>query len=271
MMGYYSRYPAILFPFLEKMKDHLTKTDPASPFSGAAKGPAQTPARRPGKKHTKRDKKQGQQQQPQSSRTTRWGPTGAVNSAAHTTPQADPRDAEMAELRAQVAALMSGPVYGANFGMPVYPPANTNATLVSSARPRRYYCWLHGWNNSHDGRDCKVMTNDTHYMAQMCNATSEIGSGGNPKIGVPVTYTRPSFFCPPLHRSLSCSPCLSSHHPTYSPLSSPASRDNALCPPYAHPMKTYKHTPCKRCCCLSLRVLMPLAFAIWPCMISPHH
>ncbi len=50
------------------------------------------------KKHTKRDKKQGQQ--PQSSRTTRWGPTGAVNSAAHTTPQADPRDAEMAELRA---------------------------------------------------------------------------------------------------------------------------------------------------------------------------
>ena len=44
MMGYYSRYPAIaqqnlatLFPFLDDMKDHLTKTDPASPFSGAAK------------------------------------------------------------------------------------------------------------------------------------------------------------------------------------------------------------------------------------------
>jgi hypothetical protein len=155
MMGYYSRYPAIaqqnlatLFPFLDDMKDHLTKTDSASPFSAAARGPAQIPARRPGKKHTKRDKKQGQQQQPQSSRTTRWGPYGAVNSAAHTYPQADPRDAEMAELKAQLAALMSGPVYGANFGMPVYPPANTNATLASSARPRRYYCWLHGWNNS---------------------------------------------------------------------------------------------------------------------------
>jgi hypothetical protein len=82
MMGYYSRYPAIaqqnlatLFPFLDDMKDHLTKTDPASPFSGAAKEPAQTPARRPGKKHTKRDQKRGQQQQPQSSRTTRCGPT----------------------------------------------------------------------------------------------------------------------------------------------------------------------------------------------------
>ncbi len=72
MMGYYSRYPVIaqqnlatLLPFLDDMKDHLTKTDPASPFSGAAKrGPAQTPAWRPGKKQIKRDKKQGQQQTP---------------------------------------------------------------------------------------------------------------------------------------------------------------------------------------------------------------
>jgi hypothetical protein len=126
---------------------------------------------------------------------------------------------------------MSGPVYGANFGIPVYPPANTNATMASSARPRRYYCWLHGWSNSHDGCDCKVVTNDTQYTAQTRNATSEIGSGGNPKIGVPITYTRPSFFCPPHHFS-SCSPCLSSHHSTHSPLSSPASRDSALCPPF---------------------------------------
>jgi hypothetical protein len=47
MMGYYARYPAILqqnlatlFPFLNDIKDHLAKTDPASPFSGAARGPA---------------------------------------------------------------------------------------------------------------------------------------------------------------------------------------------------------------------------------------
>ena len=46
---------------------------------------------------------------PQSSRTTRC-PSGAVNSAAHTYPQADPRDAEMPELKAQLAVLMSGPV-----------------------------------------------------------------------------------------------------------------------------------------------------------------
>jgi hypothetical protein len=88
MMGYYARYPAIsqqnlatLFPFLNDIKDHLATTDPASPFSGAARGPAQTPARRPGKKNNKRDRKQGQKPTQQSSSTTRWGPTGAVNLA----------------------------------------------------------------------------------------------------------------------------------------------------------------------------------------------
>ena len=141
----------------------------------------------------------------------------------------------------QVAALMVAPNYGGNFGMPVYPPAHTNATLASSARPRRYYCWLHGWNNSHDGVDCKVMTNDMEYTAQMRNATSEIGidaSRGNLKIEVPVTYTRPSFF---VHH-ITPSPCrallvlVPPHTHTipyiHSPLSSPVSRDSVLCQPY---------------------------------------
>jgi hypothetical protein len=46
MMGYYARYPAIaqqnVFPFMDDMKDHLTKTDPASPSLGAVKGPHQS-------------------------------------------------------------------------------------------------------------------------------------------------------------------------------------------------------------------------------------
>jgi hypothetical protein len=111
---------------------------------------------------------------------------------------------------------------------------------------RAHYCWLHGWNNSHEGNVCKVMTNDAQYTSAMRNATSEIGSGGNPKIGVPVTYTRPYFFCPP-HHSLSCSPCLSSHHSTHSPVSSPASRDSALCPSYeviqAHALQAFLALP----------------------------
>ncbi len=95
--------------------------------------------------------------------------------------------------------------------MPVYPPAHTHATLASSARPRVHYCWLHGYNSSHEENVCKVMTNDPQYTSAMRNATSEIGSGGNPKIGVPVTFTRPTFFSP-FHRSLSCSHCPPSHH-----------------------------------------------------------
>jgi hypothetical protein len=44
MAGYYTQYPAILqqslatlFPFLTNLKDHLTRGDPPSPISGAAK------------------------------------------------------------------------------------------------------------------------------------------------------------------------------------------------------------------------------------------
>jgi hypothetical protein len=44
MAGYYTTYPAILqqslatlLPYLENLKDHLTRGDPSSPFSGAAK------------------------------------------------------------------------------------------------------------------------------------------------------------------------------------------------------------------------------------------
>ncbi len=44
MAGYYTQYPAILrqslatlFPYRENLKDHLTRGDPSSPFSDAAK------------------------------------------------------------------------------------------------------------------------------------------------------------------------------------------------------------------------------------------
>ncbi len=128
-------------------------------------------------------------------------------------------------------------------GLPTSP--HQRDPVASSPLPdpggRRYYCWLHGWNNSHDGIDCKVITNDTQYTAQMRNATSEIGidaSRGNLKIEVPVTYTRPSFF---VHH-ITPSPCrallvlVPPHTHTipyiHSPLSSPVSRDSVLCQPY---------------------------------------
>ncbi len=153
--------------------------------------------------------KQGPKPTQQSSSTTRWGPTGAVHLAANAPSPIDPRDAKLAALEAQVAAMMAAPAYGGIFGMPVYHQAHTHATLVSSARPRAHYCWLHGWNNSHENNVCKVMTDDAQYTSAMRNATSEIGSGRNPKIGVPVTYTRPTF--PPLHVAPCCALIVSLH------------------------------------------------------------
>ena len=218
MTTYYAQYPAVLqqdlatlFPFLEKMRDHLAKTDPASPFSGAARGPPHQPKTRKFKGHTRK----GQQQQPQQQhdqRSQRWGPNGPVILAAHTSGP-DPRDAKIDELTALLAGMTAAPGYGGHVGMPVPPQASLQANVSSSARPRAYYCWLHGWNNSHNGQACKIMTNDPAYTAGMKRATGPHGTGGNPKIGVPVSYLRPKFFYP-LPQTLSCPPCTPSPHST---------------------------------------------------------
>jgi hypothetical protein len=111
--------------------------------------------------------------------------------------------------------------YGTQYGMlpPPTPPAN--AYMSSSGRPRQFYCWLHGWNNTHNGAQCNVMGADKAYTQQMKAATSPHGTGGNPKIGVPVSFHRSSsLFC------LSCHPCASQtpfHPPPFSQASGPIS------------------------------------------------
>ena len=93
MAGYYTQYPAILqqslatlFPFLENLKDHLTRGDPSSPFSGAAEALQRVVSRnrQPRSRPNNRTK---QQQQPASTfpyrsgnpntgnhQRVRWGP-----------------------------------------------------------------------------------------------------------------------------------------------------------------------------------------------------
>ena len=197
MPGYYILHPAILqqslatlFPFLETLRDHLVRSDTASPFSGAAKGPTAAPReRRP------RKSKKGKQQQ-QQHRYPRWGPTGpmafAATPLAPTLPDVAPYVAEIQRLTEAMAAMASSPGYGAHYGMLVPPTPPANAHMASSARPRQYYCWLHGWNNSHNGDQCNVMRANQEYTQQMKAATSPNGTGGNPKIGVPVSYHRSS-------------------------------------------------------------------------------
>jgi hypothetical protein len=85
--------------------------------------------------------------------------------------------------------------------------ATQNAPLAY--RPRSHYCGLHGWNNDHNGPECRAMARDPKFTKDMRNATTHEGTGGNPKnVGVPVGYVRPPPFSwsPPLSLP-TCLPC----------------------------------------------------------------
>ena len=98
---------------------------------------------------------------------------------------------------------------------------------------------MHGWNNDHNGTECRGMARDKRYTPAMRAATTHVGTGGNPKVGVPVGFVRPSLFdvssswptaiCLPLP-SETCLTCLS---PPCLPLSySQASSAKAKPAPY---------------------------------------
>ncbi len=137
--------------------------------------------------------------------------------AATTAPITTPSDyspyvTEIQRLQSALLAAQTGNYQpGADFGMPV---AN-QATLLSFDRPREFYCWLHGWNNTHHGTTCKIMGANTSYTNAMKAATGPANTGGNPKVGVPVHlhHTRLTFFSP----LTSCLSCLSSPLPFSNP------------------------------------------------------
>jgi hypothetical protein len=93
--------------------------------------------------------------------------------------------------RAMLTAQAQSPYQDAQFSMPV---PSQPATMFSASRPREFYCWLHGWNNTHLGSTCKIMGSNTAYTHGMKTATGPENTGGNPKVGVPVHIHRPSYF-----------------------------------------------------------------------------
>ncbi len=154
MPVYYVMYPVILqqslatlFPYLETLRDHLIRSDTASPFSGAA-----ARERRPCIPKTKKDKQPQQQQQQH--RFPRWSPTGPVVFAA-APPSTTITDvtqyvAEIQRLHEAMAAMGGSPGYGAQFGMragsplpprltrtccPPVDPANTIAGSMGRTTP----------------------------------------------------------------------------------------------------------------------------------------
>ena len=246
MAGYYTAYPAILqqslatlFPYLENLNDHLTRGDPSSPFSGAAKA-AQKLAprnRQPRSRPNKTNKLQQPANAPAPYRPStntsthhrpKWGPNGQIALQASSS---GPDQIKIARLQAVIANMTGGPGQHAYTGMPSDKDPYSHVSLLSSARPRPFYCWLHGYNNTHDGVTCNVMRAQPEYTAYQKNATSPDGTGGNPNVGVPVSFTRPrSKFFSPLPRA--CLPCLTPHVSNSNPPpNSQAIKDSPPTPP----------------------------------------
>jgi hypothetical protein len=118
MAGYYTQYPAIrlatLFPYLENLKDHLTRGDPSSPFSGAAKTVQKLAPRN--RQPRSRPNKTNKQQQPanvpapyrpsmpntSTNQRQRWGPHGQIALQASSS---GPEQTEIARLQAVIANI----------------------------------------------------------------------------------------------------------------------------------------------------------------------
>ncbi len=82
-----------------------------------------------------------------------------------------PDKAEIARLQAVIANMKGRPGQYASNGMPSAPDPYSDVSLLSTARPRPFYCWLHGFNNSHDGVTCNIMRANPEYTSyqKKCN------------------------------------------------------------------------------------------------------
>ncbi len=89
------------------------------------------------------------------------------SSSSTTPPDYEAHISEMQEIRTMLAAMTTSPVQGLYTGMPVPPAQSPHIFLLSSAPPREYYCWLHGWNNTHHGGTCNIMGTNQAYTPTM--------------------------------------------------------------------------------------------------------
>ncbi len=190
MTPYYAANPGIrtqslatLFPFLEGMLSFLLKNDPGSPFTGAAvtKPNTRPPRNRPSRRSNRGlNPPTARSNSPAPPHNTQWSPQGPVaySASSSSSLSPEPSQAEIIKLHGNTADMVGSPSRDAHFGMPVPPTDYPIATLFSESRPRTNYCWLHGWNNTH----------------AMKHATGPNGIGGIPRVGVPVSFSRPHFF-----------------------------------------------------------------------------
>ncbi len=199
MVGYYAAQPlvaqqniATLFAYLAPQCTHLIKQTDTAPFSGGALTPAPKGLTR---NPNRRTKQKGKNQTKtvwgswQSSATP--GHFAGAGFQAQTPPTflGSDREAEYVAEIQQLRTMLATSSTANAFSLQQHAYAAQNDS--SAQRPRSHYCGLHGWNNDHNGTECRVMARDRRYTDTMRAATTHVGTGGNPKVGVPVGYTRP--------------------------------------------------------------------------------
>jgi hypothetical protein len=247
MAGYYAQHPLIvqhniatLFAYLTPQCTHLIEQTGTAPFSGgvlthAPKGLTPNLNRR--KKQKGKNQAKAAWGSWQSSATP--GHFAGAGFQAQTRPTFLGSDREVeyvAEIQ-QLRTMLATPSTANAFSLQQHAYAAQNGS--SAQRPRSHYCGLHGWSNDHNGTECRVMARDRIYTDAMWVATMHVGTGGNPKVGVPVWFTRPpphTFFpiasskhclvCPPSLSQDSSAKLAHTPYDDYSARASPASPRN---------------------------------------------
>ena len=225
LSGFFTAYPTVnlqtitvLFAFLRPLIPHMMAESSASPFSGAATAPPKpTPNRRQKQRKSPKGRKHDWNTWANSGQPA-FPPHFAGSFQQAQTPPAflgqDREAAYVAELQRCYAAMaITAPaehVFAA--AGTTWNQNGSSANGNTGSRPRQFYCGLHGWNNSHNSPQCRVMLEDASYPAALRSATTHEGTGGNPRVGPPVSFRRPPpfMFVPSPSPLNTCSPaCLS--------------------------------------------------------------
>jgi hypothetical protein len=245
MAGYYAQHPLIvqqniatLFVYLTPQCTHLIEQTGTAPFSGGALTPAPKGLTPNLNRHKKqKDKDQGKAAWGSLQNSASPGHFVGAGCQAQTPPTFLDSDREVgyvAEIQ-QLRTMLGTQSTPNAFFLQQHAYAAQNGS--SASRPRSHYCGLHGWNIDHNGTECRGMARDRRYTDAMRAATTH--KGVNPKVGVPVGYTRPStrtFFplafsehcrvCPPSLSQDSSAKLAHTPYDDYSARASPASPRN---------------------------------------------
>ena len=209
----------LLFPFLRSQLPFLMSQSGSPQFSGAATGST----------NWDNSNRQAKLKKKKAPKKQKWSANGAVLGAKGLTPPVQTPDSfDGSPMHAAMAAEIDRLhcALAAGYAMPNKPPQTVPAPAPQPAATGKrvngmgyagqFYCWQHGFNNTHKSCECRVMENDSQYTDAMKTAISPHESGGNPNVGPPVRLSTPTVLSP-LPPTVPY-PLWSTHRTTHRPL-----------------------------------------------------